>query len=42
MKNLNLACGAVYVIDDNWVNLDYVFSDVHVRQANLLETLPFD
>jgi SAM-dependent methyltransferase len=42
MKNLNLACGAVYVIDDNWINLDYVSSDVHVRQANLLETLPFD
>jgi SAM-dependent methyltransferase len=42
MKNLNLACGGVYITNDDWINLDYVSSSPFVRQANLLETLPFD
>ena len=42
MKNLNLACGGVYIANDDWINLDYVSSSPYVRQANLLETLPFD
>ncbi|MCZ2207368.1 methyltransferase domain-containing protein [Cylindrospermopsis raciborskii] len=41
-KSVNLACGGVYVTSNDWINLDYASSDVHVRQANLLETLPFD
>ena len=42
MKNLNLACGRVYITNDDWINLDYVSSDPHVRRANLLGTLSFD
>jgi hypothetical protein len=42
MKNLNLACGGIYITNDDWINLDYVSSSPFVRQANLLETLPFD
>lgn len=40
--NLNLACGNSYVANSDWINLDYVSSSPYVRQANLLETLPFD
>jgi SAM-dependent methyltransferase len=42
MKNLNLACGGVYITNDDWINLDYVSFSPFVRQANLLETLLFD
>jgi SAM-dependent methyltransferase len=42
MKSVNLACGKVYVTSNHWINLDYASSDIHVRQADLLEALPFD
>ena len=42
MKKLNLACGGVYIISNDWINLDYVSSDTHVQPANLLETLSFE
>jgi SAM-dependent methyltransferase len=42
MKNLNLACGQVYVVNEDWINLDYVSIDSNVKSVNLLEGLPFD
>jgi predicted SAM-dependent methyltransferase len=38
---INLGCGAVFVDDGEWVNLDFAPVSPAVQQANLLERLPF-
>jgi len=40
MKMLNVACGGRY--HDDWINIDFHSDSSKVRQANLLEGLPFD
>lgn len=42
MKFLNLACGPVYLIDDHWVNIDFVSVGREVIGHDLLTSLPFD
>jgi SAM-dependent methyltransferase len=37
---INLACGSVFVSDEDWVNLDYSPSSLAVQRANLLSRLP--
>lgn len=37
---VNLACGAVYINEPDWINLDYVPAGAGVRKANLLAKLP--
>jgi len=41
MKFVNIGCGESFITDKNWVNLDYISSHPSVKQANLLEKLPF-
>lgn len=42
-KYLNLACGADYVTDEQWVNLDFSPHNTnHVLSVDLLSRLPFD
>ena len=40
MMNINLACGGVYVIGADWLNLDYSSTSPAVQHANLLGPFP--
>lgn len=42
MTFLNLACGPVYLVDDHWVNIDFVSVGREVIGHDLLTPLPFD
>ena len=39
--NLNIACGDTFVVNDNWINLDYESSDRNVIKCDILKKLPF-
>jgi len=41
-KYLNLACGDYFISSETWINLDWAPKSKKVKQANLLESLPFD
>ena len=41
VKLVNIACGDVYIKNNNWINLDIISSNKHVKQTNLLKELPF-
>ena len=40
--NLNIACGDTFVVNDNWINLDYESSDRNVIKCDILKKLPFE
>lgn len=42
MKKVNLACGGIYVKQNDWTNLDYYSTGDGVIQCDLLSTLPFN
>jgi len=39
--NLNIACGDTFVVNDNWINLDYESNDKNVTKCDILNELPF-
>jgi len=41
MKYLNLACGSIVMDSNEWVNCDFSPLNRQIKQANLLEELPF-
>ena len=41
MKYLNIACGNVFIEDNEWTNIDFTTHSPHIRKANLLVGLPF-
>lgn len=41
MKNLNLACGYIFVESDHWENCDFFPMNKNIKQINLLEKLPY-
>jgi predicted SAM-dependent methyltransferase len=41
LKALNLACGSVFIDNDEWVNVDYTATGSHVIALDLLRGLPF-
>ena len=40
-RNVNIACGSSFLLDESWVNLDYTPSHPSIRRTNLLGKLPF-
>lgn len=40
-KFVNIACGGSYILDEQWINLDYEPTHPSIKKANLLEKLPF-
>ncbi len=38
---LNCGCGKKYVVEDDWVNIDFIPADANVKKVNLLGELPF-
>lgn len=41
IKLVNIACGDVYIKNNNWVNLDIISNNKYVTKINLLNKLPF-
>ncbi len=40
-KFVNIACGGSYILDKQWINLDYQPTHPSIKKANLLGKLPF-
>lgn len=41
MKNLNLACGYIFILSDQWENCDFSPMNKNIKQVNLLKKLPY-
>ena len=39
-KYINLGCGPIFIDSPQWINLDFDSSDLAIRKANILDTLP--
>ena len=42
MKYLNLGCGTQYLVDNNWINLDFISNNKNIVGCNLLNGIPFN
>ena len=41
MKYLNIACGNIFIDNEDWINIDFTTNSPSIKKADLLSGLPF-